>query len=70
MRRERVGTSVKDSLQHHFAVRQSRAHENELADHLDELGEIFGFAPSPLLSLAPGFRQGDALFAAGFGRSL
>jgi hypothetical protein len=31
---------------------------------LDELGKIFGFTPSPLLSLAPGFRQGEALFAA------
>ena len=33
---------------------------------LDELGKIFGFAPSQLLSLAPGFRQGEALFAGGF----
>ena len=33
---------------------------------LDELGKIFGFAPSPLLSLAPGFRRGEALFAGGF----
>jgi hypothetical protein len=28
--------------------------------------KIFGFAPSPLLSMAPGFRQGEALFAGGF----
>ena len=34
---------------------------------LDELGEVFGFAPSSLLSLAPQFRQGEALFAGGFG---
>jgi DNA helicase HerA-like ATPase len=33
---------------------------------LDELGKIFGFAPTPLLSLATGFRQGEALFAGGF----
>jgi DNA helicase HerA-like ATPase len=33
---------------------------------LDELGKIFGFAPTSLLSLATGFRQGEALFAGGF----
>jgi uncharacterized protein len=33
---------------------------------LDELGKIFGFAPTSLLSLASGFRQGEALFSGGF----
>lgn len=33
---------------------------------LDELGKIFGFAPTSLLLLATGFRQGEALFAGGF----
>ena len=33
---------------------------------LDELGKVFGFAPPSLLSLAPQFRQGEALFAGGF----
>jgi uncharacterized protein len=33
---------------------------------LDEVGKIFGFAPPSLLSLAPQFRQGEALLAGGF----
>jgi DNA helicase HerA-like ATPase len=33
---------------------------------LDELARIFSFAPQSLLSLAPQFRQGEALFAGGF----
>ncbi|WP_114853996.1 ATP-binding protein [Brachybacterium sp. YJGR34] len=33
---------------------------------LDELGQIFGFAPSELLERSPRFTQGQALFAGGF----
>lgn len=33
---------------------------------LEELGQIFGFAPSELLARSPKFAQGQALFAGGF----
>ncbi len=33
---------------------------------LDELGQIFGFAPSDMLERSPQFQQGQALFAGGF----
>jgi DNA helicase HerA-like ATPase len=33
---------------------------------LAELGSLFGYAPAEMLALAPGFRQGQALFAGGF----
>ncbi len=33
---------------------------------LEELAKVFGFAPRSLVSLAPQFRQGEALFAGGF----
>lgn len=36
------------------------------ARDLDELGQIFGFAPEELLQRSPGFAQGQALFAGGF----
>ncbi len=34
--------------------------------HSKRFGLLFGYAPPELLSLAPGFRQGQALFAGGF----
>ena len=33
---------------------------------LEELGQIFGFAPQEMLDRSPGFAQGQALFAGGF----
>lgn len=33
---------------------------------LDELAQIFGFAPAEMLERSPGFAQGQALFAGGF----
>ncbi|MGC5172392.1 ATP-binding protein [Micromonospora sp. DT81.3] len=33
---------------------------------LDELGDVFGYAPESLLGRSPGFAQGQALFAGGF----
>jgi DNA helicase HerA-like ATPase len=36
---------------------------------LDELAKVFGYAPAELLTRAPLFRQGEALFAGGFSAS-
>jgi DNA helicase HerA-like ATPase len=33
---------------------------------LDDLAEVFGYAPMSLLERSPGFAQGQALFAGGF----
>lgn len=39
------------------------------ARDLEELGQIFGYAPSELVNRAPSFSQGQALFAGGFSAS-
>jgi len=60
--------------------RPSKVHQNALSQcdnlalmrmssprDLDELAEVFGYAPESLLARSPGFAQGQALFAGGFG---